>query len=173
MRTAVCAVACSFVLALGPSGEAAASANPQAGPALLALFDADPLELERVVQRFGDRAILQLLTPENDTALRLAAVRASPWLRAPERALAPLSELAAGNDSELAPAAARAAAQIAAGLSAARLAERECLATELTSVLTTLRTLGERESAARHIRAYAWLAAEQLAAAGVPLPAAE
>jgi hypothetical protein len=40
-------------------------------------------------------------------------------------------------------------------------------------VLVALRALGARESAAPHVRAYAWAAAEQLAAAGVPLPVAK
>jgi hypothetical protein len=144
-----------------------------AGAGLLAVIDADPLELARVVQRHGDRALLQLLAPATETLVRLAAVRASPWLRAPERALATLSEIASGRDSELAPAAARAALRIAQQLDAAVLARRECLPGELTPALVALRALGERETAAPHVGAYARAAAEQLAAAGVPLPAAK
>jgi hypothetical protein len=137
---------------------------------LVAVVDADPLELARVAQRFGDLAIANLLAPATETAVRLAAVRASPWLRAPERALAALAEIASGRDSELAPAAARAAQQIAQRLDAAALARRECLTVELTPALVVLRALGEREHAAPHVRAYAWAAAAQLIAAGVPLP---
>jgi hypothetical protein len=81
--------------------------------------------------------------------------------------------MASGRDSELAPAAARAAQLISQQLDAEVLARRECLVTELTPALLALRALGEREHAAPHVRAYAWAAAAQLVAAGVPLPAAK
>jgi hypothetical protein len=145
--------------------------SASAAKALLAIVDADPLALARVAQRFGDLAIVALLEPATDTMVRLAAVRTSPWLRAPERALARLAEIASGRDSELAPAAARAAQQISQQLDAEVLARRECLASELTAALIALRALGEREHTAPHVRAYAWAAAAQLVAAGVPLPA--
>ena len=148
-----------------------ASQKELVAKALLAVVDADPLELARVVQRFGDAAIVSLLGAATDTAVRLAAVRASPWLRAPERAIATLAAIASGSDSELAPAAARAAQQISGQLDAAVLARRECLAIELVPALLALRALGEREHAAPHVRAYAWAAAAQLVAAGVPAPA--
>jgi hypothetical protein len=137
---------------------------------LLAIVDADPLEIDRVVQRFGDGAVLKLLAPATPLVTRLAAVRATPWLRAPERALGALSELAAGRDPELAPAAARAALEIARQLDAAALARRECSPVELLDVLARLQAIGARDAVAPHIRAYAWAAAEQLIAAGVSPP---
>jgi hypothetical protein len=142
----------------------------QAAKALLAIVDADPLELNRVVQRFGDGAILELLAPPTPILTQLAAVRASPWLRAPERALGALTELAAGRDPELAPAAARAALEIARQLDGASLARRECAPDELLDVLVRLQAIGARETVAPHVRAYAWAAAEQLIAAGVSPP---
>jgi hypothetical protein len=142
----------------------------QAAKALLAIVDADPLELGRVVQRFGDGAILKLLAPATPILTQLAAVRASPHLRAPERALRALTELAAGRDPELAPAAARATFEIARQLDGASLARRECLPAELLDVLTRLQAIGAHEAVAPHVRAYAWAAAEQLIAAGVSPP---
>ena len=145
----------------------------EAGKALIAVVDADPLELARVVQRFGDGAILQLLAPATAFVTRLAAVRASPWLLAPERALGALSELAGGRDPDLAPAAARAALEIAQQLDPASLARRECAPVELRDVLARLQAIGAREAVAPHVRADAWAAAEQLIAAGVSPPASK
>ncbi|HMI94750.1 MAG TPA: hypothetical protein VK509_25425 [Polyangiales bacterium] len=156
-----------------PSPNPSPNPNDAVAKALLSVLDADPLQLARVAQRFGDAAITPLLKPPTDTALRLAAVRASPWLHAPERALATLAEIAGGRDSELAPAAARAAQQISQQLDPALLARHECLPLDLTPALVALRALGEREHAAPHVRAYAWAAAAQLVAAGVPVPAAK
>lgn len=72
----------------------------------------DPLELARHVDEVGDDAVLSVLE-QGGFAERLGAVRACAWLAEPERALGSLAALAAGDDPDLAPTAARAAAQIA------------------------------------------------------------
>jgi hypothetical protein len=166
--------ATNAALASIPTTTAPAEARrDEAGKALIAIVDADPLELARVVQRFGDAAILRLLAPTTAFVTRLAAVRASPWLLAPERALGALSELAAGRDPDLAPAAARAALEIAQQLDPASLARRECAPIELRDALARLQAIGARDTVAPHVRADAWAAAEQLIAAGVSPPASK
>jgi hypothetical protein len=138
------------------------------GEALLAIPDADPLELERVVQRFGDAELRALLARPGEVAVCLAATRAAPMLRRPELALEALVGLAEGRDSLLAPAAARAALTIALRLDADTLASHELRATELAHVRSALRSLAERETAGADIRLAAGTAAEALSGAGVP-----
>ncbi len=88
-----------------------APAQPAAGSAPLATLG-DPLELSRHVDAIGDDPVLTALE-EGSFAERLGAIRATRWLAEPERALRTLAAMAAGDDPDLAPAAARAAAQIA------------------------------------------------------------
>lgn len=169
LRHAACVALGSMALGLTPG---AAQAEPPAG-ALIAVRDADPLELARVAARLGDAAVLALLAPSQPVAAQLAAVRAAPWLREPERALLPIAELIAGRDSELAPAAARAALQITRALDADALARRELLPDDLAPALSALARAAVLSRVRDDLRRMAAAAAEQLRAAGVPEPAAK
>lgn len=146
----------------------AAGGESSAASALLAIADADPLELARVVERFGDAPVRALLTKPAHVAPCLAAVRAAPMLRRPELALDLLVRLAEGRDSLLAPAAARAALAIAGGLDADALAAREVSASELAPTRAALLALAARETVGADIRLAAATTAEALAAAGIP-----
>lgn len=175
MRLAVAATTLLLCARLGGPPRALAEPPPAPAPAevsvsaaLLAPVDADPLELARVVERFGDVRVRALLDRPAEVATCLAAVRAAPMLRRPELALAALVRLSAGRDSLLAPAAARAALAIAAGLDADTLAAHELPASELAPARAELLALAERETAGDDIRTAAALAAVALAAAGVP-----
>jgi hypothetical protein len=154
--------------------QAAAAQRADAGraaAALTAVAGADPLELARVAARLGDDAVLALLAPDQPAAVRVAAVRASPWLREPERALARIAAWVSGRDSELAPAAARAALLIARGLDADVLARREVAPAELSDALAALLHAAELAHVRQDLQRMAAAAAAQLVAAGVPAPA--
>lgn len=154
----------SAAVALGSGG---ARGEPPS-VSLVAVAGADALEVGRVARRLGDVAVLEAMGQGQPVAERLAAVRAAPWLDAPERALAPLVALLAGRDSELAPAAARAVATIAGALDADALARREVLPESLAPVRASLAQAAEQETLRADIRVLAGEAAFQLAAAGVP-----
>jgi hypothetical protein len=143
----------------------------QAAAALTAVDGGDPLELARVAARLGDDAVLALLAPEQPARVRIAAVRAAPWLREPERALAQIAAWVSGRDSELAPAAARAALRIARALDADALARREVAPAALTSALAALLHAAELAHVRQDLQRMAAAAAAQLVAAGVPAPA--
>ncbi len=147
----------------------AIAAEPDAAKALLEVRDADPLQLARVAQRFGDAALLALLGDE-PVAVRLVALYAAPWLREPERALPAIAPLIASRDSELAPVAARAALDIAAALSADALAAREVTPGELTAVRAELQRAAALAWLRADLRSLAGAADAQLAAAGVAAP---
>jgi hypothetical protein len=136
---------------------------------LVAVADADPLELARVVRDLGDDAVLQRLAPGQPVETRLAAIRAAPWMREPELALDVLARELSGRDPDLAPAAARSAARIAGSLDAAALLRRERDAGELKGVRELLAAVGKNQRLRQDIRQYALQAAQMLAAAGVPL----
>lgn len=118
----------------------------------------DPLELARYVDSVGDDRVLAAFE-SGAFAERLGAIRASRWLAEPERALGPLAELAAGDDPDLAPAAARAGGHIAERLNHDSLRAREAdfalldggpwaaLAAD-ESARADLRAIGERVAAA-------------------------
>jgi hypothetical protein len=154
-----------------PRVAAEPAARTPAADALLAVRDADPLELARVVARVGDDAVLRLLAAEHGVAVRLVAVRAAPWLREPERALVRIAELAGGRDSELAPAAARAALRIARALDADGLARREVAPDTLSAALAALLRVAQQPHVRHDLQRMAGAAAAQLRAAGVPAPA--
>jgi hypothetical protein len=161
-------------LCLGLRLQDAAAAQPNApanaATSLLAVQDADPLELARVVHRVGDSAVVVLLEPHQPAAVRFAAVRAAPWLAEPERALPALSALIRARDSDLAPAAASAALQISQALDAGTLARREVLPAELTAVVLDLRATAKLSWVRADLQLMAALTAAQLEAAGVPAP---
>ncbi len=128
------------------------------------------MELARVVQRLGDDAVLERLSVERPRAVRLAAVRAAPFLRSPEIALEPLAELAGTRDPELAPAAAASVLTIARSLSADDLERREVDRASVTPVRRRLRALMADRTARADLRAAAALADDALSAIGVPAP---
>ncbi len=134
---------------------------------LVAVVDADPLELARVVRKLGDEAVSQRLDPGQSVEIRLAAIRSTPWMREPELALNALVRELSGRDPDLAPAAARAAARIAGSLDAESLLRREVDAQGLCPVRTGLVAAGENELLRPDIRLHASRAAEMLAGAGV------
>jgi hypothetical protein len=129
--------------------------------AFAVITDANPMKLARVVDRLGDNAVLARLGKDNPVEIRLAAVRASRWMRAPERALATLARLVSSRDSELAPAAARAAWYIASELNDDVLAEREVV----PGVLSAVRNAFDRAADNAVLRADIKLLAAQTAEA--------
>jgi hypothetical protein len=172
-RSAVRAVAIGTALALAGtrilvSLTVRASAQDGVDP-LLATGSSDPLELARVVDRIGDAALLERLGGEGTpTDVRLAAIRASVALRAPERALEPLATIARSRDPDLAPAAAMAFLAIARDLDPRALDAREVLRGELVPARTALEALADDESARADLRRAALLALDALTALGVP-----
>lgn len=173
-RSARAALLVIGACALLADPKAAAAQHPPAGEAAAALVgvrNADPLELARVVARFGDDAVLALLAPEQPVSVRLAAVRAAPWLLEPERALTRIAGWIGGRDSELAPAAARAALRIARTLDADTLARREVAPAALADALAALLRAAELPHVRQDLQRMAAAAAAQLRAAGVPAPA--
>jgi hypothetical protein len=156
--------------------QAGAAQRPPAGQAaaeLTAADGVDPLELARVAARLGDDAVLALLAPEQPARVRLAAVRAAPWLHEPERALARIGALVGGRDSELAPVAARAALLIARALDGDALARREVAPAALSDALALLLQAAELAHVRQDLQRMAAAAAAQLVAAGVPAPPPE
>lgn len=169
------ALACIFLLAAGSASPmlVRAQAAPNAASALVAVNDADPLELARVVHRYGDSAILALLDTAQPTAARLAAIRATPWLAQPEDALTLLVREVASRDAELAEAAARALLAIAQRLDVATLERREQSPSALGPVVASLDALAGQTWIRADLRALAASAVAQLRAAGAPAPSHE
>ena len=156
-----------WIALLGALAMPAAAQASDPAAALLAVRDGDPLELARVAAKIGDRAALALLEDPR-VAVRLCAVWASPHLREPERALPAIALLIASRDSELAPAAARAAFEITAELSADALRSREVLPSELTAVRSALQHAASLAWVRKDLRLLAAAADAQLAASGIP-----
>lgn len=146
-------------IALPAVGQPAEALDP-----LVAVADADPLELGRVVEGLGDDAVLARLADDQPVVARLAAIRATPWLRSPEIALPRLVELAGGRDSYLAPAAARAMLEITRDLTADDIALREASAADLAAVGERLDRLSRSPAARPDIRRAAGVAGAALAA---------
>jgi hypothetical protein len=142
---------------LVPGGGASAQDDP-----LSTVPGADPLELARAVARLGDDALLGRLSEESEAAARLSAIRATPWMRAPELALTPLAEIARGRDPDLAPAAAMAALRIAQRLESDDLVAREASSETITEALEALRAIGNDEGCRRDIRRAGLIAADRL-----------
>ncbi len=157
------ALAASLLLGGSARAQEGASADP-----LVQVAHADPLELGRVAARLGDGAVLARLSADRPVAVCLAAIRATPLLRAPEAALGALAELAAGRDSYLAPAAALAVLRIARALTPDALAAREVLPSDLAPARAALESLASDERARPDIRRAAGLAAAALAALSQP-----
>jgi len=116
---------------------------------LVAIFDADPLELARVTRLLGDAEIAKRLGAGQSTEVRLAAVRAARFMRQPEVALMALSDLAGERDGVLAQAAVRALVIIVRELDADALSRREVDPQSLVPARDQLKELASRE----HLRA--------------------
>lgn len=148
----------------------ALSARAQARPTdpLALVVSSDPLDLARVVDRLGDDAVRARLgavgvaTSTLDPAIVIAALRAAPWLHAPEEALPRLVEIAAGHDPDLAPAAMLAISRIAERLTRADLDAREADDATLRAVLAPLASMGEAATVRPDLRAAALRAREAL-----------
>jgi hypothetical protein len=146
-----------FVLALLAAAPASAQSDP-----LAAIADADPMELARVVDRLGDDAVLSRLDDARPREVRLAAMRASPFLAWPELALEPLARIAASRDPLLAPAAASAALTIARSLDPDALGRREVDPASLSAARGLFTALSIEQSARADLRAAASMVAALL-----------
>lgn len=138
--------------------------DPVAIDPFVAVRDADPLELARVVARHGDQAVLDRLG-RADTApalVTLSAVRASPWLGTPEAALTPLAMIALGSDPDLAPAAVQAIVAIVEAADASELVAHETTLADLTPATSALESLAADDSARADLRAAAELCIARL-----------
>lgn len=122
---------------------------------LVAIADADPLNLAAVVWRIGDDRVLAELGGGVSVPRRLAAIRAARWMRAPEQALQPLVALVRQRDPELARAAVRTVAAIARALDSDAIARREVLISDLAAVRGELSKLAEAERLPADVRALA------------------
>jgi len=146
---------CAALLAV--PAVALATAAAEASAFLSAALQADDLTRATLAQRLGDAPIVAALAQHEDGIARLAAVRCSPHLREPERALSSLAEMAAGRDPELAPAAARRARTIAQQLAIAQAVheDRELV----TTAHSSLQVLSDSPHALREVRLNAGQAA--------------
>lgn len=158
-----------IALASGIAGSSSAQEHAQPDP-FEAVVTADPMELARVVDRLGDGAVIARLGEEKPRAVRLAAARATPFLREPERALEALAVVAAGRDPLLAPAAAHAALTITRALDPDELARREVDPASLIGARDRLAALAQDESARPDLRIAAGIARERLEALGARSP---
>jgi len=158
-------------LALGaPTATMAASTQASM---LRAAADSDELALVALTARMGDDAVLQALADDRDALLRLAAVRASPYLHDAAIALQPLAAIAQGRDPDLAPAAARRALQIAQALTLRDPSAGELTRGAIEPASNTLRTLASADGAYRDLRLCAAEAAyllDRLLDAGADTP---
>jgi hypothetical protein len=137
------------LLALLTAAHASAQEDPFA-----AITDADPMELARAVDRLGDDAVLSRLSA-GPREVRLAAMRASPFMAGPELALEPLAATAAGRDPLLAPAAASAALTILRSLDLDGLRRREVDPRSLSGARGLFEALSTDRSARADLRAAA------------------
>lgn len=96
----LCVLVCDLPRAL------ATTTKQDALSVLASALDADELTRATIAREVGPEALLAALQQAEDVALRLAAVRCSPYLGDPDRALTHLVQIARGRDPELAPAAA-------------------------------------------------------------------
>lgn len=146
----------------------ASPAMAQSLDPLLEIHDADPLRLANAVERLGDVAIVARFDAPYPLAVRMLAVQAARFLHAPELALPPLAELAAGTDPDLAPAAMRSLLAIARSLDRASLDAREHDPAfghdELARTRATLTALAADETARLDLRRAAEAIVAMLAA---------
>jgi hypothetical protein len=163
------AIVVATMIATGSVGSVAVSGGlAQERDPLLAAPGGDPLELARVVDRIGDRAVLDRLAADRPADVRLAALRAAPAMRAPESALGALAEIAGGRDPDLAPAAMLSVLTIARALDPLELDAREVLRADLAPARRAIGAIAADATARADLRRGAELAVDALAALGVP-----
>lgn len=150
-------------LVLGLAPPLPATAQPARDP-FASAATADPLDLARLAHAEGDGAVLERLADDRPFATRLAAIRATPHLSAPEAALPALARIASGRDADLAPAAALAALRIARDLGAFDLERREAPLPPLREARAAFARLAGDEAARADIRRAAAFVADALAA---------
>jgi hypothetical protein len=149
--------------------ELAYSAPPahlDAAALLRAAVDSDELDLAALVARIGDDAVLESLAEGKDSVIRLAAIRATPYLLSQELALQPLAALAQGRDPDLAPAAARRALVIAQALALEDISARELLPDSFRAAELQLAALANSTTAHGNVRLCAGQAAHLLRVIG-------
>lgn len=129
----------------------ATTTKQDAASLLAAALAADELTRATIAHELGDARVLDALAQRDDVAARLAAVRCTPYLNDPDRALLGLSELARGRDPELAPAAAQRMFQIAQLLLQAR-ARRDIAFDSVRTAQREASALAEDRSAIALIR---------------------
>lgn len=162
MAVAIMAAAVAVTVGIVKGVDADGAPTPAIDP-IVKIASGDPLELGRFVEKHGDRYVLLRLHADYPADTRLAAVRAAPWLDAPERALVPLAHIAAGRDPELAPAAAWSAYRIATSLTPIALQQREVLWSNIAPARPLLLHLAADRTARADIRRVAAFAADALA----------
>ncbi len=144
-----------------PSSASEAKALPAHDDPLVRVRSADPLELARVVDRIGDEAVLARLR-SGPPVVRWSAIRSTPWMAAPESALASLAKIGAGRDPLLAPEAMRSVYRISVQLEPDELDAREFARSELRPVIRRLRALSNESTARRDLRRLARFARDAL-----------
>lgn len=135
----------------------------QSTPDALLAAGVDPLDLTRAAMRVGDRGVLSRLRADAPD-VRLAAVRATAFMHAPEDALAQLAAIVRGRDPDLAPAAAAASLEIARSLTLIDLGHREVMPASLSQAATTYTQVAQDASVRADIRAAARAVAVSLRA---------
>lgn len=157
-----------LVLVLATSPAASAQSGGHSTDPLASIVDADPMALARAVDRIGDAEVLARLEASRPRSVRVAAMRATPFMDGPEAAFATLAELAGGRDPWLAPEAARALLEATEGLGVDGLARREANLEALARVSEALEAVAADETARDDVRAACGLAAGRLRALGPP-----
>src|SRR5689334_13137115 len=97
MRILIAGLCAAF---LSTASAHATTTKQDASRLLAAALDADELTRATIAHELGDTRVLDALAQREDVAARLAAVRCSPYLNDPDRALRGLSEIARGRDPE-------------------------------------------------------------------------
>lgn len=139
------------------------AAAQQSTPDALLAAGVDPLDLTRATMRVGDRGVLSRLRADAPD-VRLAAVRATAFMHAPEEALAQLAAIARGRDPDLAPAAAAASLEIARSLTLVDLSHREVMPASLIQAAAAFAQIAQDASVRADIRAAARAVAASLRA---------
>jgi hypothetical protein len=151
------------------AGALATTTKQDALRLLGAAVAADELTRATIARQIGDDTLLTALHQVEDVVLRLAAVRCSPYLSDPDRALRDLTLLARGRDPELAPAAALRLLQISQAL-VQRAASCELPRDSVRDARSELLALADDRTALAQIRVYAgqagYLLGEVLAVEG-------
>jgi hypothetical protein len=124
----------------------------------------DPLELARVVDRLGDRAVIDRLAEDTPPSVQVSAIRAARFMHAPERALDRLAEIGKGRDPVLAPAAMLAVWRIARSLRADDVLAHESDPAIVDRAIEHLEALARDELARRDLVRLASLSIDALRA---------